>query len=57
MTPAETSRVPPPTDDVTALVGHPRGTLAIVLIFGLLFAAAWFGMYLFRFMGQGAPHH
>ena len=39
------------------MVGHPRGTLAIVLIFGLLFAAGWFGMYLLRFMGQGAPHH
>jgi len=57
MPPAETSRVPPPPDDVAAMVGHPRGTLAIVLIFGLLFAAGWFGMYLLRFMGQGTPHH
>jgi hypothetical protein len=46
-----------PPDDVTALVGHPRGTLAIVLIFGALFAAGWFAMYLVRFIGQGAPHH
>ena len=35
--------------------GHPRGTLAIVAIFGLLFALGWLAMYLFRFLGRGAP--
>jgi hypothetical protein len=50
------SSVPPHDDDVIAGVGHPRGTLAIVLIFGLLFAAGWFAFFLLRFMEQGAPH-
>jgi hypothetical protein len=36
--------------------GHPRGTLAIVLIFGLLFGLGWFAMYVFEFLKRGAPH-
>lgn len=36
--------------------GHPRGTLAIVIIFGILFALAWLGMYVFQFLERGAPH-
>lgn len=47
---------PPGADDVTEIVGHPRGTLVIVLIFAILFAAGWFSLFLVRFMGQGAPH-
>jgi hypothetical protein len=35
---------------------HPRGTLVIVLVFGLLFALGWLGMYLFVFLGRGALH-
>jgi hypothetical protein len=35
---------------------HPRGTLVIVTIFGVLFAAAWLAMYLIGFLGRGAPH-
>ena len=35
---------------------HPRGTLAIVVLFGLLFAAGWFAMYVFMFLQRGAPH-
>lgn len=35
--------------------GHPRGTLAIVLIYGLIFAASWLGLYLFQFLDRGAP--
>jgi hypothetical protein len=41
---------------VGADVGHPRGTLAIVLIFGVLFALAWVSTYVFAFLGRGAPH-
>lgn len=37
-------------------LGHPRGTLAIVIIFGILFALGWLAMYFFRFLGRGAPH-
>jgi hypothetical protein len=35
---------------------HPRGTLAIVVVFGLLFALGWLGMYFFVFLARGAPH-
>ena len=35
---------------------HPRGTLAVVGIFGLLFALAWLATYLFVFLERGAPH-
>lgn len=36
-------------------LGHPRGTLAIVVLYGLLFALGWLALYLFKFLGQGAP--
>ena len=35
---------------------HPRGTLAVVGVFGLLFALAWLATYLFVFLERGAPH-
>jgi hypothetical protein len=38
-------------------VEHPRGTLAIVIIFGALFALGWFAMYFLRFMAADVPHH
>lgn len=37
-------------------IGHPRGTLVIVTIFGGLFALGWIAMYVWRFLGRGAPH-
>lgn len=37
-------------------LGHPRGTLAIVIIYGLLFALGWLGLYVFKFSAQGTPH-
>ena len=36
--------------------GHPRGTLAIMIVFGTLFMLAWLAMYLFIFFERGAPH-
>lgn len=36
-------------------LGHPRGTLAIVTLYGLLFALGWLALYVFRFLEQGAP--
>jgi len=36
--------------------GHPRGTLAIVIVFGALLMLAWLATYLFVFLGRGAPH-
>lgn len=63
MTPLATdsrSSSPSPVDpvavDIDAL-GHPRGTLAVVLVFGALFALGWFAFYLLRFMERGALHH
>lgn len=43
-------------ENSSADLGHPRGTLAIVIIFGLLFGLAWLAMYLFLFLERGAPH-
>jgi Cytochrome c oxidase subunit IIa family len=36
--------------------GHPRGTLAIVIVFGTLFLLGWLGMYFYMFLQRGAPH-
>jgi hypothetical protein len=44
-------------DRVPEDFGHPRGTLAIVVVFGLLFGLAWFATYVFVFLARGAPHH
>jgi len=38
-------------------LGHPRGTLAVVALFGLLFAFAWLFTYVFFFLERGAPRH
>jgi hypothetical protein len=51
--PSHTERT---SDDVSGALDHPRGTLAIVLIFGLLFALGWVGVYLFVFLQRGVPH-
>lgn len=36
---------------------HPRGTIAIVYIFGVLFALGWLAMYVLRYLGIGATTH
>jgi hypothetical protein len=36
-------------------VGHPRGTLVIVLLYALLFALTWLGLYVYEFLERGAP--
>jgi len=36
-------------------LGHPRGTLAIVILYGLLFALGWSSLYVFHFLPRGAP--
>lgn len=36
--------------------GHPRGTLAIVGVFGGLFLLGWLAMYFCMFLQRGAPH-
>ena len=37
-------------------VGHPRGTLAIIVIYAVLFALGWMGLFFFEFMPRGTPH-
>ena len=37
--------------------GHPRGTLAIVLIYAVIFALSWAGLYIWQFLERGAPTH
>lgn len=36
--------------------GHPRGTLAVVAIFGTLFLLGWLAMYFGMFLQRGAMH-
>lgn len=36
-------------------LGHPRGTLAIVIVYGLLFALGWLGLWWFVFVPRGTP--
>ncbi len=43
------------TDEPLADLGHPRGTLAIVILYALLFALGWIGLYVFEFLPRGAP--
>ena len=48
----------PQTVDVDrSVLENPRGTLAIVTFFGVLFALAWLAMFVFGFLGRGATHH
>lgn len=48
---------PPGSTDVSPEdFGHPRGTLAIVAIFGALFLLGWVAMYLYLFLARGAMH-
>jgi hypothetical protein len=44
-----------PAGNVPDDLQHPRGTLAIVLVFGLLFALGWLAVYVFLFLERGAP--
>jgi len=42
-------------DESSILRQHPRGTLAIVGVFGLLFGLAWLATYFLVFIGRGVP--
>jgi hypothetical protein len=44
----------PPDASQPVEIGHPRGTLAIVGLYGLLLALGWIAMY-FAFLERGAP--
>ena len=49
-------RTPDPEETDLETVGHPRGTLAIIVLYGLLFALGWLGIFFFEFMPRGLPH-
>lgn len=36
-------------------IGHPKGTLAVVLVYMLLFVIGWLGLYFFTFLPRGTP--
>jgi hypothetical protein len=36
--------------------GHPRGTLALVILMGLLYGVGWLAMYFGTFLERGLPH-
>ncbi|HTI05195.1 MAG TPA: hypothetical protein VL549_07760 [Gemmatimonadales bacterium] len=43
-----------PATPSTSLTGqHPRGTLFLVGLYGVVFAAAWFAMYFFVYLHRG----
>lgn len=51
-----TEEAGPPADSPSLEeLGHPRGTLAIVLIYGALFALGWCLLYFVEFIPRGAP--
>ncbi len=35
---------------------HPRGTLAIIAVYGLLFAVGWLTIFFFVYLPRGAVH-
>ena len=42
-----------PEEEEKILHSKPVGTLALLLVFGLLFVAGWLFMYLVLFLGHG----
>jgi hypothetical protein len=48
--------IDPRVENQTEDFGHPRGTLAVVAIFGALFLLGWLGMYFGMFLQRGAMH-
>ena len=45
-----------PGGDEAELPEHPKGTLAICLVFGALFAIGWFVFYFAIFLPRGPVH-
>jgi len=42
------------TDQRPNLEGHPRGTLAIVGLYGVLFVLGWLAFFFFLYLPRGA---
>ncbi len=50
--------VAPPKPDAAAapvskMTEHPRGTLFLIGLYGVVFAAAWFAVYFFIYLRRG----
>ncbi|MGD2216221.1 MAG: hypothetical protein PVJ64_05670 [Gemmatimonadales bacterium] len=43
----------PSSERSSGVGGHPKGTLAIVVVYGLLFALGWLIIYFFVFVPRG----
>lgn len=41
-------------DDLIEKIGHPKGTLAVLALYMLLFVVGWVGLYFFLFLSRGA---
>jgi hypothetical protein len=41
------------TDKPPLLEEHPKGTLFLVALYGLLFVLGWFAMYVFVYLRRG----
>jgi len=52
----QTSQAKGATESVPKELEHPRGTLVIVMLFGLLLGLGWLLTYLFLFLERGGPH-
>jgi hypothetical protein len=53
--PAVSPRGGPAEASTVELPPHPKGTLALVLIYGALFLIGWAWVYFGEFLARGAP--
>ncbi len=40
--------------DLIERIGHPKGALAVLALYMLLFVVGWVGLYFFLFLSRGA---
>jgi hypothetical protein len=53
---SQPSKEPGNTESFPEDLGHPRGTLVVVALFGGLFALGWLLIYLWVFLQRGGLH-
>lgn len=42
-------------EKILATIGHPKGTLAIMVVYFVLFVLGWVGLYFGQFLPRSAP--